>query len=126
MKKENIIYIFLLMIFLPMPFVWYGYGEKGYYGYSILQNMYFLGGWCFILASRIIKNRFMKYIRTAGEAFVLFGYFSAVNDFIGHLPKLLFPLDVCKLPMWISFLGAVGMFFLYWYFYERKEGDELK
>ena len=126
MKKENIIYIFLLMIFLPMPFVWYGYGEKGYYGYSIFQNIYFMGGWNLILLSRILKYKFMKYIRTAGESAVLFSYFYAANNFIGHLPKLLFPLDVCKLPMWISFLGAAGMFFSYWYFYERKEGDELK
>ena len=66
----------------------------------------------------------MKYIRTAGETAVLFSYFYAANNFIGHLPKLLFPLDVCKLPMWISFLGAAGLFISYWYFYEKGNAEE--
>lgn len=126
MKKENIIYIFLLMIFLPMPFVWYGYGEKGYYGYSIFQNLYFMGGWLLILTSRLFKNRFMKSLRPAGEFSVSISYFDAAEGFSGHLPKKIAPIDVCQLPMWISFLGAAGLFISYWYFYERKEGDELK
>ena len=126
MKKENIIYIFLLMIFLPMPLVWYEYGEKGFYGYCIFESIYFIGGWSLILFTKLLKKRNMRYLRAAGETSVLLSYFNGANDFCRHLPDLAFPMNVCKLPMWISFLGAVGMFFSYWYFYERNEGDELK
>ena len=106
------------MIFIPMPFLWYGYGEKGIYGYSMLEDVFFLGGWLIILVSRF---KIFKYFKGVGMGFVTVSYPNGAIRFCRHIPVDLGPIDVCRLPMWISFFGTIGLFFAHWFYYEKGE-----
>ena len=118
MKKEYLFILFPLMILLPLPFVWYGYGEKGVYGYAMLSDLFFLGGWLLILTSRL---RVFKYLKGVGQSFVAVSYGYGAIRFCRHIPVDLAPIDICRFPMWISFIGTLGLFFAYWYCFEKDE-----
>ena len=121
MKKRYLWIISILLMCLPMPFVWFGYGEKGYYGYSMLGNVFFLGGLGMLLLFCFLKNKVWKLCRNVGAAFTLCSYGWAAQDFCRHLPVEISPLQVCRFPMWVSFMGAV----LYWVFMGKEREEDI-
>lgn len=126
MKKKTFLFISLILMFVPMPFVWFGYGEKGYYGYSMLGNVFFLGGLGMLLLSCFLKNKVWKLFRNVGGAFIMCSYGWAAQDFCRHLPVEITPLEVCRFPMWISFIGAVGMTIYICFLTEENKKAELE
>lgn len=124
MKKKFIFVILFLMIFAPMPFVWFGYGEKGIYGYAMLRDVFFLGGWSMTLISFAFYKTVLRVFRGVGTAAVIWSYFHVAIDFCGHLPIDYSPINACKFPMWISLIGSSGMFLSFWYYYDQMWENE--
>lgn len=125
MNKKLILLISLLLLVLPMPFVWFGYGEKGYYGYTMLGNMIFLCGMLMLLLSVFFRNKVGLFCRYAGGTMLLCSYGSGAKDFCRHLPMEMSPLEVCKFPMWISLIGALGIIVYTCFFTEQNKKAEL-
>lgn len=109
MKTRVVLVCFFALFLLPMPFVWFGYGEKGYIGCTMLGNPLLLGGVCLLLLSRRLEQKGHPCCRIWGSLLLLCSYAWGALDFCGHLPMGIHPLLICKLPMWISLLGAMGL-----------------
>ena len=109
MNKKVLFIISLILMFLPMPFVWYGYSAKGYIGLVAIENPLFVGGWLLFLFSYAFKIRWRLYSKRIAAVMVLLSYFWGAWDFCGHIGGKCNILTVCKAPMWISFIGAFGM-----------------
>ena len=124
MKKGFPFFAFILMVVLPLPFGWYGYGEKGIYGYAMLQNLFFLCGWGMTILSFICYKNKMRAFRGIGSAMVVWSYFYTAIDFCRHLPFDYSPIDACKMPMWISLSGSIGVILYFWFCFERKSDKE--
>ena len=119
MDRRKILLISLMLAFLPIPFYWYGYGPKGYIGLIVIENIFFVGGWFLILFSFAFRSRWNLYVKRLGAGLVLFSYFWGALDFCGHIGGSVNPLTVCKFPMWISFIGALGIS-IYVYFWKEE------
>ena len=124
MNKRLFLTFSLLLLFLPMPFVWYGYSEKGYIGLVAIENPVFVGGLLLFLFSCVFQNRWNVYLKRFASILVLLSYFVGAWDFCGHIGGKINLLTVCKLPMWISFIGALGL--TGYYIYNKKEKAELE
>lgn len=125
MKKKTFLIISLLLLFLPMPFYWYGYGEKGYVGLIAIENPVFVGGWLLFLFSYAIRKKWNLYLKRFASVLVLLSYFVGAWDFCGHIGGKINLLTVCKLPMWISFIGAFGMILYACFLTEENKKAEL-
>ena len=126
MNRRKFLILSLILIFLPMPFVWYGYGPKGYIGLIALENMFFVGGWLLLLFANAFQGRWNLYLKRFGALMVLFSYFWGALDFCGHIGGRLNPLTVCKFPMWISFIGASGIIVYVYFLTEQNKKAELR
>ena len=109
MNKKLFVVLSLVLLFLPMSFVWYGYGEKGYIGFIAIENPVFVCGCFLFLFSYALKYRWNVYLKRLASVLILLSYFVGAWDFCGHIGGKINLLTVCKLPMWISFIGAFGI-----------------
>ncbi|WP_458407017.1 hypothetical protein [Anaerotignum sp.] len=127
LKKKIFFLISLILMFVPMPFVWFGYGEKGYAGYTMLGNMIFWGGLFLLFLSVCLRIKTIRiFCRYAGSAILLCSYGWAAQDFCRHLPMEISPLEVCRFPMWISFIGAFGIIVYACFMIEDNKKAELE
>lgn len=125
MKKKTFLIISLILMFVTMPFVWYGYSEKGYIGLIAIENPLFVGGWLLFLFSYAFKIRWRLYSKRIAVVMVLLSYFYGAWDFCGHIGGKNNLLTVCKLPMWVSFIGAVGITIYSYFLSEENKKAEL-
>ncbi|MBQ9092060.1 MAG: hypothetical protein IJY52_07320 [Anaerotignum sp.] len=126
MNKKMFLMLSLILLFLPMSFAWYGYGEKGYIGLIAIENPVFVGGWLLFLFSYAFKARWSLYSKRIAVVMVLLSYFYGAWDFCGHIGGKNNLLTVCKLPMWISFIGAVGITIYICFLTEETKKAELE
>ena len=126
MNKKVLFIISLILMFLPMPFVWYGYSAKGYIGLVAIENPLFVGGWLLFLFSYAFKIRWRLYSKRIAAVMVLLSYFWGAWDFCGHIGGKRNILKVCKAPMWISFIGAFGMIIYACFLTEENKKAELE
>lgn len=124
--REKKILLGILLLFLPMGLVWFGYGEKGYYGYAMLTNVFFTGGLLWLIAS--VRFRWIgTFCGIVGSLMLLGSYALGAVDFCGHLPEGVSPLAVCRVPMLVSLVGAVLVIWGLFDFHKKKiemEGEE--
>lgn len=112
----------LVLVFLPMAFVWFGYGEKGYYGYAMFSNVFFLGGWLWLIGS-VRFRRIGSFCGIVGSMMLLGSYALGAVNFCGHLPEGVSPLAVCRVPMWVSLVGAVLVIWGMFDFHKKKDEE---
>lgn len=103
--------IFLSGMFLPVPFVWFGYGEVGVYGWAMLEDGLFLLSMAALWLPRIFheKHRTVQWIGAAG---LTTSYIWQAGDFMRALPlgwNIGMIFRVCRLPFVLSFCSAVLM-----------------
>ncbi len=108
MRKIKVWMVMVLLLLLPMPFVWERYGNRIFYGYMMYWNLLFIMGILFLSASFLFKSRFRIFPKAFGSAMLLYSYFWISMLFCSALPAKIHFWQVWKLPMWISFIGAVG------------------
>ena len=125
MKKRYLWIISLLLMCLPMPFIWYGYSEKGYIGLIAIENPLFVGGWLLFLFSYALRKKWGLYLKRFASVLVLLSYFVGAWDFCGHIGGKINLLTVCKLPMWVSFIGAVVITIYIYFLSEENKKAEL-
>ena len=107
MEKRYLRWISLGVLFLPMPFIWVGHGEAGMYGFSMLQNALFLWGGILLVLALFGEGMLGKAAGWFGAACLLGSYGGMTMSFQKHLPLDSAVWEICRLPMWISFVGAV-------------------
>jgi len=125
MNKKLFLILSLMLLFLPMSFVWYGYSVKGYIGLVAIENPVFIGGWLLFLFSCVFRNQWKLYLKRLASVLVLLSYFVGAWDFCGHIGGKINLLTVCKLPMWISFIGALGIMTYSYFLSEDNKKAEL-
>lgn len=109
MRRKGFLIGALLLLFLPMGLIWFGYGEKGYYGYAMLGNLVFPGGWLGLFLSIFLRGRAGLLCKIIGGGLLCLSYGFGALQFCGHLPPGVNPLTVCRMPMWVSFAGLLGL-----------------
>jgi len=108
MKNKKIYYLIPpALLFLPMPFVWLGYGEAGIYGFSMFRNGLFLFGGILLVLALFFQSIWGKAAGWIGAACLFVSYGGMAISFQHHFPWNPAVLEVCRLPMGISFAGAI-------------------
>ena len=125
MNKKLFLILSLILLLLPMFFYWYEYSAKGYLGLVAIENPLFVGGWLLFLFSYAFKIRWRLYAKRIAVVMVLLSYFYGAWDFCGHIGGKINLLTVCKLPMWISFAGALGIMIYSCFLSEENKKAEL-
>ena len=95
-------------------------------GLVAIENPLFVGGWLLFLFSYAFKIGWRLYAKWVAVVMLLLSYFYGAWDFCGHLGGKINLLTVCKLPMWISFVGALGIMIYSCFLSEENKKAELK
>lgn len=122
-KKRRCETVFLAGMLLPVPFVWFGYGEAGVYGWAMLENGLFLLSMAALWLPRIFleKHRAVQWIGAVG---LTASYIWQAGDFMQALPldwNIGMVFRVCRFPFVLSFCSAVLMLAGYaWNVHQKK------
>lgn len=108
MKKIKVWMVMVLLLLLPMPFVWGRCGDRCFHGYMMCLNPLFGMGILFLLGSFLFQSRFRILPKAFGSALFLYSYFWMTLLLCSTQTAKIHFWQVWKLPMWISFIGAVG------------------